>query len=50
MGGLAALVQGERRKGILPSNVYFKMLRTLIPRVYYRNPSVSLTPKKPGLE
>jgi hypothetical protein len=42
--------RGQWRKGILPSNVYFKMLRTLIPRVYYRNPSVSITPTKPGIE
>lgn len=42
--------RGRWRKGILPSNVYFKMIRTLVPRVYYRNPSVSITPKKPGFD
>jgi hypothetical protein len=42
--------RGEWNPRILPSNVYFKTMRTLIPRVYYRNPSVSLTPSKPGLE
>lgn len=42
--------RGEWNPKILPSNVYFKMMRTLIPRIYYRNPSVSLTPSKPGLE
>lgn len=42
--------RGEWNPGILPSNVYFKLIRTLIPRVYYRNPSVSITPSKPGLE
>src|SRR5712671_5376202 len=42
--------RGEWDPRILPSNVYFKTMRTLIPRIYYRNPSVSLTPSKPGLE
>lgn len=42
--------RGEWRPDILPSNVYFKMMRTLIPRIYYRNPSVSITPSKPGIE
>lgn len=40
--------RGQWNRSILPSNIYFKMLRTLVPRVYYRNPSVSITPKKPG--
>jgi hypothetical protein len=40
--------RGQWNPAILPSNVYFKMMRTLIPRVYFRNPSVSITPKKPG--
>lgn len=30
----------------LPYNVYFKLLRTMIPRVYFRNPSASITPRK----
>src|SRR5690348_11334522 len=42
--------RGVWDKRILPSNVYFKLMRTLIPRIYYRNPSVSLTPSKPGIE
>jgi hypothetical protein len=42
--------RGEWQPTILPSNVYFKMMRTLVPRIYYRNPSVSLTPSKPGVE
>ena len=42
--------RGEWPRGILPTNVYFKMLRTLVPRVYYRNPSVSITPTLPGME
>ncbi len=42
--------RGQWDPRILPSNVYFKSIRTLVPRIYYRNPSVSLTPSKPGLE
>ena len=30
----------------LPENVFFKMLRTMVPRVYFRNPSVSISPRK----
>lgn len=41
-------MRGEWNPGTLPSNVYFKMIRTLIPRIYFRNPSVSITPKQPG--
>lgn len=42
--------RGEWDTGILPSNVYFKLIRTLLPRIYFRNPSVSITPSKPGIE
>lgn len=42
--------RGEWPRGVLPTNIYFKMLRTLVPRVYYRNPSVSVTPTLPGIE
>lgn len=42
--------RGDWKKGVLPSNVYFKMVRTLVPRTYFRNPSVSITQTKPGIE
>jgi len=42
--------RGEWRDGVLPSNVFFKMLRTTVPRIYFQNPSISLVPTKPGLE
>jgi hypothetical protein len=42
--------RGNWKAGILPSNIYFKLIRTMVPRIYYRNPSVSLTPTKPGLD
>jgi hypothetical protein len=42
--------RGKWQPGTLPSNIYFKIARTFIPRVYYRNPSVSITPSIPGIE
>ncbi len=35
---------------VLPVNLFFMMARTLIPRIYFRNPSISVTPGKPGPE
>ena len=40
--------RGDYDIGILPENVFFKMVRTLVPRVYFRNPSVSIGAAKPG--
>lgn len=40
--------RGEFESGVLPVNIYFKMVRTLVPRVYFRNPSISISPAKPG--
>ena len=42
--------RGNWRDGVLPSNIFFKMIRTIVPRVYFRNPSISLTSTKPGFE
>ena len=42
--------RGNWKGGILPSNIFFKMMRTIVPRIYFRNPSVSITPAKPGIE
>lgn len=42
--------RGNWASGVLPTNIYFKMIRTLVPRIYYRNPSVSIIPTKPGIE
>lgn len=38
--------RGEYTSGVLPDNVFFKMLRTMIPRVYFRNPSVTISPRR----
>lgn len=42
--------RGQWNSDILPSNIYFKMIRTIVPRIYFRNPSISLTASKPGIE
>lgn len=34
---------------ILPINVFFSMLRSMVPRVYFKNPAVSITPDMPGV-
>lgn len=36
--------------GTMPVNIMFSTLRTLVPQVYYRNPRISITARKPGLE
>lgn len=38
--------RGKWSGDTLPVNVYFKMLRTMVPRVYFRNPTVSITPRR----
>lgn len=40
--------RGEYERGYLPINIFFKMVRTLVPRVYFRNPSISIGAAKPG--
>jgi len=42
--------RGNWKAGILPKNLFFMMIRTIVPRIYFRNPSVSVTAKKPGYE
>jgi hypothetical protein len=38
------------RPGIFTKNMFFTMRRSLVPRTYFRNPSISVTPTKPGME
>ena len=45
-----AFYRGDYNPGILPKNVIFMMLRMMTPRIYFRNPGISITPKKPGPE
>lgn len=35
---------------IVPVNIVFSILRSVVPQIYFRNPAVSITPTKPGLE
>jgi hypothetical protein len=42
--------RGEWKPGILPSGVFFRMVRSTVPRIYFRNPSLSVTPAQPGIE
>lgn len=42
--------RGVWRGDVLPSNLFFKMTRTIVPRVYFRDPHVAITPAKQGIE
>jgi hypothetical protein len=42
--------RGKWANGVLPQNLFFSLLRTIVPRVYFRNPAVSVSPAKPGFE
>jgi len=42
--------RGRWADGVLPINLFFMMLRTTVPRLYFRNPSVSVMSAKPGRE
>lgn len=42
--------RGQWPAGVLPVNLFFKMLRTTVPRIYFRNPSISIVATKPGYE
>lgn len=40
--------RGQWKSDVLPVNKFFSILRTLVPRVYFRNPAVSVTPAMGG--
>lgn len=42
--------RGEWNRSQLPVNLFFRMLRTVVPRIYFRNPSISVVATKPGME
>lgn len=42
--------RGKWPPKVLPVNLFFRMMRTVVPRVYFRNPSISVMPAKPGIE
>jgi len=37
-------------KGVLPVNLFFRMLRTTVPRIYFRNPAISVLATKTGVD
>ena len=41
--------RGNWHSGVIPSNLYFRMVRTIVPRIYFRNPSVSIQASQPGI-
>ncbi len=41
--------RGNWVSGVIPSNLYFRMVRTIVPRIYFRNPSVSIQASQPGI-
>lgn len=40
--------RGEWADGVLPVQMFFSHLRSMVPRVYFRNPAVSIVPNRPG--
>lgn len=45
-----AYYRHEYPDGTLPVNLVFSILRSIVPQVYFRNPSVVVSPIKPGME
>ncbi len=42
--------RGKWPPNVIPVNLFFRMLRTVVPRIYFRNPSISIVATKPGYE
>jgi hypothetical protein len=42
--------RGQFQRGQIPDNIYFKFIRSLVPRTYFRNPSIAISATKPGLD
>jgi len=40
----------EFKEGIIPVNLVFSILRSVVPQIYFRNPAAVVTATKPGLE
>lgn len=45
-----AYYRGDWRSQVMPVNLFYMMTRSVVPRVYFRNPKISITPAKPGWE
>jgi len=42
--------RNEYNPDVYPKNMFFVLARTVVPRVYYRNPKISIVPRMPGPE
>lgn len=42
--------RGDWKDGIMPVNLFFTMENITVPKIYFRDPAVSIVPGKPGLE
>lgn len=40
--------RGNWMAGTIPANLFFRMTRTIVPRIYFRNPSISVQATQPG--
>lgn len=45
-----AYYRHEFPAGIIPVNLVFSILRSTVPQVYFKDPRISITPTKPGLQ
>lgn len=42
--------RNEYNPEVYPKNMFFVLARTIVPRIYYRNPKISIVPRMPGPE
>lgn len=45
-----AYYRHEFKPNTLPVNLMFSLCRSMVPQIYFRNPKVTVTPRKPGIE
>ncbi|KKL45990.1 hypothetical protein LCGC14_2350090, partial [marine sediment metagenome] len=45
-----AFYRGNWSPGIMPINLFYMYVRSIVPRTYFRDPTVSISPAKPGAE
>ncbi len=43
-----AFYRGNWSPGIMPVNLFYMYVRSIVPRTYFRDPTVSISPAKPG--
>jgi len=43
------MYRGQWRPGVMPLNLFFTMIRTVVPRIYFRNPAAVVSAGSPGL-